>query len=157
MSRLVPVSRAKLVRRLKDIGFEGPFPGSDHDYMIRGDNFVRIPNSHRRERRKSHRRDSSRGTYLVMSGSPQIRYPFCSAANCGGHGLDNYMLCHTININGNTDNWRRVSPPSPGPQSRKPTRGTAPMREHARARLRADLPETTRRTEPTRKPRIPIA
>ena len=45
----MPVSRMKLIRRLKDIGFEGPFPGSDHDYMVRGDNFVRIPNSHRRE------------------------------------------------------------------------------------------------------------
>jgi hypothetical protein len=45
----VPVSRAKLIRRLKKIGFEGPFPGSDHDYMVRGDNFVRIPNDHGRE------------------------------------------------------------------------------------------------------------
>ena len=49
MSRLVPVSRAKLIRRLKKLGFEGPFPGSDHDFMVRGDNFVRIPNVHRRE------------------------------------------------------------------------------------------------------------
>ena len=49
MSKLVPVSRAKLIRRLRKIGFEGPFPGSDHDFMVRGDNFVRIPNSHRRE------------------------------------------------------------------------------------------------------------
>jgi predicted RNA binding protein YcfA (HicA-like mRNA interferase family) len=45
----VPVSRAKLIKRLKKIGFEGPFPGSDHDFMVRGDNFVRIPNSHRRD------------------------------------------------------------------------------------------------------------
>ncbi len=45
----MPVSRAKLIRRLRKIGFEGPFPGSDHDFMVRGDNFVRIPNSHRRE------------------------------------------------------------------------------------------------------------
>jgi hypothetical protein len=34
---------------LKDIGFEGPFPGSDHDFMVREDIFVRIPNTHRRE------------------------------------------------------------------------------------------------------------
>jgi hypothetical protein len=45
----VPISRAKLIKRLKNIGFDGPFPGSDHDYMVRGDNFVRIPNVHRRE------------------------------------------------------------------------------------------------------------
>ena len=43
------MSRSKLNKRLKDIGFDGPFPGSDHDYMVRGDNFVRIPNVHRRE------------------------------------------------------------------------------------------------------------
>ena len=49
MSKLVPVSRAKLIRRLRKIGFEGPFPGSDHDFMVRCDNFVRIPNYHRRE------------------------------------------------------------------------------------------------------------
>ena len=49
MSRLVPVSRTKLIKLLKKIGFEGPFAGSDHDFMVRGDNFVRIPNDHRRE------------------------------------------------------------------------------------------------------------
>ena len=49
MSRLTPVSRADLIKRLKKIGFEGPYPGSDHDYMVRGDSFVRIPNPHKRE------------------------------------------------------------------------------------------------------------
>jgi predicted RNA binding protein YcfA (HicA-like mRNA interferase family) len=47
--RLAPISRAELIKRLKRIGFEGPYPGSDHDYMVRGDNFVRIPNPHKRE------------------------------------------------------------------------------------------------------------
>ena len=45
----MPISRAKFIKRLKNIGFEGSFLGSDHDYMVRGDNFVRIPNDHRRE------------------------------------------------------------------------------------------------------------
>ena len=45
----MPISRAKLIRRLKKLGFDGPFPGSDHNFMVRGDNFVRIPNVHRRE------------------------------------------------------------------------------------------------------------
>ena len=49
MSRITPVSRGELIRRLKKIGFDGPYPGSDHDFMVRGDNFVRIPNPHRRE------------------------------------------------------------------------------------------------------------
>ena len=49
MSRLMPVSRAMLIRRLKKLGFEGPFPGTDPDFMVRKDNFIRIPNVHRRE------------------------------------------------------------------------------------------------------------
>ncbi len=49
MSRITPVSRGDLIRRLKKIGLDGPYPGSDHDFMVRGDNFVRIPNPHRRE------------------------------------------------------------------------------------------------------------
>ncbi len=47
MSRLTPISRPELIRRLKKLGFEGPFPGSDHDYMVREDNFVRVPNPHK--------------------------------------------------------------------------------------------------------------
>jgi len=32
-----PISRRKLVRALKDAGFSGPHPGSDHEIMQRGD------------------------------------------------------------------------------------------------------------------------
>jgi hypothetical protein len=31
------------------LGFDGPFPGSKHDVMARGDDSVIIPNSHRGE------------------------------------------------------------------------------------------------------------
>jgi predicted RNA binding protein YcfA (HicA-like mRNA interferase family) len=31
------------------LGFEGPFPGSKHDVMARGDDSVVIPNYHRSE------------------------------------------------------------------------------------------------------------
>ena len=50
MSRLVPVSRNELLRRLRKLGFEGPYPGSGHAYMVRvlsGKRlYVKIPNPH---------------------------------------------------------------------------------------------------------------
>ena len=49
MSRLAPVSWQELVGRLRLIGFTGPFGGSKHPYMIRGDVVLTIPNPHRRD------------------------------------------------------------------------------------------------------------
>ena len=46
MTRLKPVSRRKLVRRLKELGFEGPFSGGRHSFMSRDDIDVHIPNPH---------------------------------------------------------------------------------------------------------------
>ncbi len=46
MSRLIPVSRKELIRRLKELGFEGPYPGSGHAYMVREHLYVTIPNEH---------------------------------------------------------------------------------------------------------------
>jgi len=46
-NRLVPVSRRELIRRLGILGFKGPFKGSDHDYMVRGETRVTIPNLHK--------------------------------------------------------------------------------------------------------------
>jgi len=46
-SKLVPVSRRELIRRLGILGFHGPFKGSDHDYMVRGVTRVTIPNLHK--------------------------------------------------------------------------------------------------------------
>ena len=50
MSRLLPISRQELIRRLGKLGFEGPYPGSGHAYMIRklakGRVYVTIPNPH---------------------------------------------------------------------------------------------------------------
>jgi predicted RNA binding protein YcfA (HicA-like mRNA interferase family) len=42
-----PISRRKLVRALRDAGFKGPFTGTDHEIMQRGDLALRIPNPHR--------------------------------------------------------------------------------------------------------------
>jgi hypothetical protein len=44
---LKPVSHKELIRRLKLLGFDGPFPGGKHLFMIRGTLRLIIPNPHR--------------------------------------------------------------------------------------------------------------
>ena len=41
-----PVRRSELVRALRSLGFEGPFSGGRHQFMIRGTVTIRIPNPH---------------------------------------------------------------------------------------------------------------
>ena len=45
--RLTPISRAILVRRLSNLGFDGPVSGGKHAYMIRDSQKVVISNPHR--------------------------------------------------------------------------------------------------------------
>ena len=42
-----PVPRRRLVRGLRDLGFEGPFSGGRHEFMVRGDVVLSVPNPHR--------------------------------------------------------------------------------------------------------------
>jgi predicted RNA binding protein YcfA (HicA-like mRNA interferase family) len=49
MPRLTPVSWNELVQHLYHFGFEGPYRGGKHPYMIKGDLVLTIPNPHRRE------------------------------------------------------------------------------------------------------------
>jgi len=49
MPKLSPVRWPELVQRLKALGFEGPFAGGKHPYMVRGDLVLTIPNPHRKE------------------------------------------------------------------------------------------------------------
>lgn len=49
MAELSPVSWADFVRRLRKLGFDGPYQGGKHPYMIRGNLVLTIPNPHRRE------------------------------------------------------------------------------------------------------------
>ena len=42
--RLGPVSRRIFVRKLRALGYDGPFPGSRHAFMQRGQHKVRVPN-----------------------------------------------------------------------------------------------------------------
>jgi predicted RNA binding protein YcfA (HicA-like mRNA interferase family) len=44
-----PVTRAVLIRRLQSLGFEGPFVGGRHQFMIRGSVRLIAPNPHRQE------------------------------------------------------------------------------------------------------------
>ncbi len=41
-----PIRRRLLIRNLKKKGFEGPFAGGKHQYMVKGDTTVFIPNPH---------------------------------------------------------------------------------------------------------------
>lgn len=49
MRKLRPVSHNELVRGLKTFGFEGPFGGGKHFYMLKGNLRLTIPNPHRQE------------------------------------------------------------------------------------------------------------
>jgi len=40
------ISRRELVRKLRRLGFDGPFSGGRHQFMIRGSLKLRIPNPH---------------------------------------------------------------------------------------------------------------
>ena len=42
-----PTKRKDLIRGLSVLGFRGPFSGGRHQFMIRGDVVLRIPNPHR--------------------------------------------------------------------------------------------------------------
>jgi predicted RNA binding protein YcfA (HicA-like mRNA interferase family) len=42
-----PVRRSELVRALRSLGFEGPYSGGKHQFMVRGSVTLRIPNPHR--------------------------------------------------------------------------------------------------------------
>ena len=44
--RLTPVSRTEFVRRLRRLGYEGPYSGGKHAFMVRGNLTLRIPNPH---------------------------------------------------------------------------------------------------------------
>jgi len=41
-----PIKRSDLVRALKRLGFDGPYAGGRHEFMIRGSLKLRIPNPH---------------------------------------------------------------------------------------------------------------
>ena len=44
---VAPVSRREFIRRLRWMGFEGPFVGGRHEFMLRGTHRLILPNPHR--------------------------------------------------------------------------------------------------------------
>ncbi len=49
MPRLGPIDREDLIFYLKRLGFEGPYSGGKHPFMIRGNFRLTMPNPHRKE------------------------------------------------------------------------------------------------------------
>jgi len=49
MPRLVPVSRRELIRRLVALGFDGPYAGGRHEFLLRGEIRLILPSPHRGE------------------------------------------------------------------------------------------------------------
>ncbi len=49
MPKLSPVSWKDLVSGLCKLGFDGPYQGGKHPYMIKGNLVLTIPNPHHRE------------------------------------------------------------------------------------------------------------
>lgn len=41
-----PITRRKVIQTRQTAGFTGPFPGSKHQVMLRGEQSLRIPNPH---------------------------------------------------------------------------------------------------------------
>jgi predicted RNA binding protein YcfA (HicA-like mRNA interferase family) len=42
-----PIKRKDLISHLRQLGFEGPYSGGKHQFMVGGDITVRVPNPHR--------------------------------------------------------------------------------------------------------------
>ena len=41
-----PIKRKDLIRYLKQFEFDGPYSGGKHQFMVRGDIVIRVPNPH---------------------------------------------------------------------------------------------------------------
>jgi predicted RNA binding protein YcfA (HicA-like mRNA interferase family) len=44
-----PIKRAELISYLQILGFEGPYSGGKHQFMLKGVIRLRLPNPHRRD------------------------------------------------------------------------------------------------------------
>jgi predicted RNA binding protein YcfA (HicA-like mRNA interferase family) len=47
MLRFGPTTRTELIRCLRQLGFQGPYSGGKHQFMVKEHLRVRIPNPHR--------------------------------------------------------------------------------------------------------------
>jgi predicted RNA binding protein YcfA (HicA-like mRNA interferase family) len=44
--RLTPITRRELIKRLRNLGWDGPFPGGKHQFVVKGAMKLPIPNPH---------------------------------------------------------------------------------------------------------------
>ncbi len=49
MPRVGPIKRKDLIRYLKQLGFEGPYTGGKHEYMVKKQVRLTIPNPHQND------------------------------------------------------------------------------------------------------------
>ena len=49
MSRIIPVPFGFLLKKLKNLGLDGPHQGRKHPYMTKGDIVIVLPNPHQGE------------------------------------------------------------------------------------------------------------
>ena len=49
MHRIGPVSLEAFLKKLRVLGFEGPYAGGRHFFMIKGDLRLTVPNPHKKE------------------------------------------------------------------------------------------------------------
>lgn len=49
MAKLKPLSNTNLIRRLKKFGFDGPYSGGKHLFMVKGNLRLTVPNPHKKE------------------------------------------------------------------------------------------------------------
>jgi len=49
VAELRPVAWQDLIKRLNRLGFDGPYHGGKHPYMIKGNLVLTVPNPHRKE------------------------------------------------------------------------------------------------------------
>jgi len=49
LSKLTPITHLELIKRLRKYGFEGPFQGGKHQFMLKDDIRLTLPNPHKKE------------------------------------------------------------------------------------------------------------
>jgi len=45
MSRWTPVKRSEFVRRVRKLGFEGPYSGARHQFLVNGNHRLTVPSN----------------------------------------------------------------------------------------------------------------
>ena len=66
MPPIKPLKRKELIHYFKKMGFEGPYSGGKHQYMLKDDLTVIIPNPHNKEISKHFLLDLLKEAYISV-------------------------------------------------------------------------------------------